>query len=46
MSDPDRLTSRNDTASALDKQGLILRNIVVAFLADFFWHTIVAAGLL
>jgi hypothetical protein len=45
MSDPDRLTARNDTASALDKQGLILRNIVVAFLAALFWHTIVAAAL-
>jgi hypothetical protein len=31
MSDPDRLTSRNDTASALDKQGLILRIIVLLF---------------
>jgi hypothetical protein len=31
MSDPDRLTSHDDTASALDKQGLILRIIVVAF---------------
>jgi hypothetical protein len=45
MSDPDRLTSRNDTASALDKQGLILRIIVVAFLAALFWHTVVAAAL-
>ena len=45
MSDPDRLTSRDDTASALDKQGLILRIIVVAFLAALFWHTVVAAAL-
>jgi hypothetical protein len=38
MSDPDRLTSRDDIASALDKQGLILRIIVVAFLAALFWQ--------
>jgi hypothetical protein len=31
MSDPDRLTSRDDTASALDKQGLILRIIGLLF---------------
>jgi hypothetical protein len=45
MSGPDRLISRDDTASALDKQGLILRIIVVAFLAALFWHTVVAAAL-
>jgi hypothetical protein len=44
MSDPDRLTSRDDTASSLDKQGLILRVIVVAFLAALFWHTVMAAA--
>jgi hypothetical protein len=30
MSDPDRLTSHDDTASVLDTRGLILRIIVVA----------------
>ena len=45
MSDPNRLTFRDDTASAIDKQGLILRIIVVAFLAALFWHTVVAAAL-
>ena len=45
MSDPDRLISRDDTASALDKQGLILRTVVVAFLAALFWHMVVAAVL-
>ena len=44
MSDPNRLSSRGDIASALDKQGLILRIIVVAFLAALFWHTVVAAA--
>ena len=45
MSDLDRLTSRDDTASVLDTRGLILRIIVVALLAALFWHTVVAAGL-
>jgi hypothetical protein len=45
MSDPDRLTSCSDIASAIDKQGLILRIIVVAFLAAIFWHTVVATAL-
>jgi hypothetical protein len=44
MSDPHRLNPRDDTASALDKQGLILRIIVVAFLAALFWHMVVGAG--
>jgi hypothetical protein len=44
MSDPDRLTSRADTASVLDTQGLILRIIVVAFLAALLWHTVIGAG--
>ena len=44
MSDPNRLTSPGDTASAVDKQGLILRIIVVAFLAALFWHTVMAAA--
>jgi hypothetical protein len=44
MSDPDRLTSRADTASALDKQGLVLR-VVVALLAALFWHTVIATAL-
>ena len=46
MSDPDRLTSHDDTASVLDTRGLILRIIVVAFLAALFWHTVIAAGVL
>ena len=45
MSDPDRLTSHDDTAFALDTRGLILRIIVVAFLAALFWRTVVAAAL-
>ena len=45
MSDLTRLTSRSDIAPALDKQGLILRIIVFAFLAALFWHTVVAAAL-
>jgi hypothetical protein len=45
MSDPDPLTSRSDITPALDKQGFILRTIVVAFLAAIFWHTVVATAL-
>jgi hypothetical protein len=45
MSDPARLTSRYDAASALDTRGLVLRIIVVAFLAALFWHTVIAAAL-
>jgi hypothetical protein len=45
MSDPDRLTSHDDTASVLDTRGLILRIIVVALLAALFWRTVIAAGL-
>jgi hypothetical protein len=44
MSDPDRLTSHNDTTFAPDTRGLILRIIVVAFLGALFWHTVIAAG--
>jgi len=44
MSDPDRLTSRDDTTSVLETRGLILRIIVVAFLDALFWHTVIAAG--
>ena len=44
MSDPDRLTSHDDTASVLDTRGLILRIIVVAFLGVLFWQAIIAAG--
>ena len=43
MSDPDRLTSRDDTLGA-DTRGLILRIFVVAFLAALFWQAIIAAG--
>jgi hypothetical protein len=41
MSDPDRPTSRDYTASVLDTRGLILR-IIVAFLAVLFWHMVIA----
>jgi hypothetical protein len=43
MSDPDRLTSHDKTLDR-DTRGLILRIIVVAFLAALFWHTVIAAG--
>jgi hypothetical protein len=45
MSDPDRLTSDDKTFDR-DTRGLILRIIVVAFLAALFWHTVIAAGTL
>jgi hypothetical protein len=45
MSDPDRLTSHDDQTFGLDTRGLILRIIVVAFLAALFWHTVIAAAL-
>jgi hypothetical protein len=44
MSDPDWLTSYDKQARARDTQSLILRIIVVAFLAVLFWHTVIAAG--
>jgi hypothetical protein len=44
MSDPDRLTSRDDTAPVLDTRGLILRIIVVACLGVLFWQMVIAAG--
>jgi hypothetical protein len=44
MSDPDRLTSHDKTFDR-DTRGLILRIVVVAFLAALFWHTVIAAGL-
>ena len=44
----DRVVSheRSRPAEALgrDTRGLILRIIVVAFLAALFWHTVIAAG--
>jgi hypothetical protein len=43
MSDPDRLTS-HDKAFDHDTGGLILRIIVIAFLAALFWQAIIAAG--
>ncbi len=46
MSDPDRLTSHDDKTFDRDTRGLILRIIVVAFLAVLFWHTVIAAGML
>ena len=45
MSDPDRLTSRDETAAVLEARGLILRIVAVAFLAALFWHTVIAAAL-
>ena len=44
MSDPDRLTS-HDKAFDRDTPGLILRIIVVAFVAALFWHTVITAGM-
>jgi hypothetical protein len=44
MSDPDRLTSHDKTFGC-DTRGLILRIIVVAFLAALFWHTVIGAAL-
>jgi hypothetical protein len=44
MSDPERLTSRGDTACVLDTRGLILRIVVVAFIGMLFWQTVIAAG--
>jgi hypothetical protein len=46
MSDPDRLTSRDDTASVLEARGLILRIIVVACIGALVWQAIVAAKML
>jgi hypothetical protein len=46
MSDPDRLTSHDDKTFGLDTLGLILRTIVVAFIAALFWHMVVGAGML
>jgi hypothetical protein len=42
MSDPDRLTSHDETF--LDTRSLILRIIVVACLGMLFWQAIIAAG--
>jgi hypothetical protein len=44
MSDPDRLTSHDDKTFDRDTRGLIVRIIVVAFLAALFWHTFIAVG--
>jgi hypothetical protein len=44
MSDPDRLTSHDDQTFGLDTRALILRVILVAFLAALFWHTVIGAG--
>ena len=43
MSEPDRLT-HDDKSFGSDTRDLILRIIVVAFLAVLFWHTVIAAG--
>jgi hypothetical protein len=44
MSDPDRLTSRDDKTFRRDTRGLILRIIVVACLGTLLWQAVVAAG--
>jgi hypothetical protein len=44
MSDPDRLTFYHDKTFGRDARCLILRIIVVAFLAALFWHTVIAAA--
>jgi hypothetical protein len=46
MSDPDRLTSRDDKTFDRDTRGLILRIFVVACLGVLFWQAIIAAGML
>ena len=46
MSDPDRLTSHDDKTFGRDTRGLILRIVVVVFLAALFWHMVIAAGTL
>jgi hypothetical protein len=45
MSDPDRLISHDDQTLGPDTRGLLLRIIVVVFLAALFWHTAIAAAL-
>ena len=45
MSDSDRLTSHDKTFDR-DTRRLILRIIVVTFLATLFWHTVIGAGML
>jgi hypothetical protein len=44
MSDPDRLTSLDDKTFGRDTRGLILRTVVVSFLAALFWHTVMTAA--
>jgi hypothetical protein len=44
MSDPDRLSSHDDKTFGRDARGLILRILVVGFLAMLFWHTVITAG--
>ena len=46
MSDPDRLTSRDDKIFDRDTRGLILRILVVECLGVLFWQAIIAAGML
>ena len=41
-----RPADHDDTALGRDTRGLILRIIVVAFLAALFWHTVITAGML
>jgi hypothetical protein len=43
MSDPGRLTT-HDKSFGADTRGLILRIVVVVFLAVLFWQAVIAAG--
>jgi hypothetical protein len=44
MSDPDRPTLPGDKSDSQEARNLILRIIVVGFLAVLFWQAIIAAG--
>jgi hypothetical protein len=44
MSDPDRLTSRDDTIIYRDARDLVLRILVIACLGLIFWQAIIASG--
>jgi hypothetical protein len=44
MSDPERLTSPADKSHSREARDLILRIIVVGFLAVLVWQAIIAAG--
>lgn len=42
MSEPEWLTARGDKVYLRDTRNLILRIVVVAFLAAVLWHTVIA----